>query len=58
MMFDFLERLGHMFYEVDDPNHIPGWVLSEIRDHDKSGCPGRDFVSGKYGGLVCTTCGK
>lgn len=54
----FLESLGNMFYEVDSKDHIPSWMLSEIRDHDKTGCPGRDFKTGRWGGLVCTTCGK
>lgn len=57
-MSSFLEWLGHHFYEVDDPNRIPAWMISEIRDHDNTGCPGTSFVSGKWGGLICTTCGK
>jgi hypothetical protein len=57
-MFDFLAWLGNNFYEVDDEYHLSGWQLNEIRNHDATGCPGRDFVSGKWGGLVCTRCGK
>jgi hypothetical protein len=52
------EWLGNLLYEVDDPNHIPGWMISEIRDHDATGCPGKTFKNGRWGGLVCTTCGK
>jgi hypothetical protein len=57
-MFDFLMWLGGNLYERDDPNRVPGWMHSEVRDHDKTGCPGRNFVEGRWGGLVCTTCGK
>jgi hypothetical protein len=58
IMFDFLMWLGGNLYERDDPNWVPGWMHSEVRDHDKTGCPGRNFVEGRWGGLVCTTCGK
>lgn len=57
-MFDFLEKLGNLFYEVDDVDHLSGWELAEIRDHSKTGCPGTEFVTGKWGGLVCTKCGR
>lgn len=57
-MFDFLAALGGIFYEPDHPHRAPMWMESEIRTHDQTGCPGREFRSGKFGGLVCTTCGK
>ena len=31
---------------------------AEIRDHDKTGCTGKDFIEPWYGGLVCTKCGR
>lgn len=30
----------------------------EVRDHDATGCDGKDFIEPWYGGLVCTKCGK
>jgi hypothetical protein len=35
-----------------------GWVQREVRDHASTGCPGTEFVDGRWGGIVCTTCGK
>lgn len=35
-----------------------GWVQSEVRDHDETGCAGTDYVSGRWGGLVCKKCGR
>ena len=54
----FLETLGNIFFERDNPNRLSGWEISEIRDHDKTGCDGHDYDYGRWGGLVCKKCGK
>lgn len=35
-----------------------GWMASEVRDHDATGCDSTDFRTGRWGGLVCTKCRK
>jgi hypothetical protein len=46
--------------EDDEPYYAPlfGWITAEVHAHDRTGCTGTDFVSGRWGGLVCTKCGK
>lgn len=56
--------LGSLFTGKDpygkepDGSDVPGWVRAEVRDHDNSGCPGTSYEDGRWGGLVCTTCGR
>jgi hypothetical protein len=43
----------------DKENELPEWVYREVRDHDhRYDCDGNIFVDGRWGGLVCTKCGR
>lgn len=60
-MFDRLRVLftGEDPYGKEpDGSDVPGWVRREVRDHDRSGCDGKSFSTGQWGGLVCDKCGR
>lgn len=43
-----------------EPPHATWTESAEIRDHDRRypDCPGKEFVYGGLGGLICTECGR
>ena len=54
-MAEYVIKVDRVYIEED----LPGWMHREVHDHDRRyECDGHVFVEGRWGGLVCTKCGR